>query len=119
MYNITYYIFTQIIKEQFVIGLISSELRTLKQINFHSSLLIAGPEKSGKTLLINAICTETGSLKIELDFKNLAENYPVVKKVDELVLKIITVMYFIAYEEQYYFTAISYIVCPSTSTCSN
>ncbi|CAH1738693.1 unnamed protein product [Aphis gossypii] len=80
----------QIIKEFCVIGLISEELRTLKNMKFSQSLLIAGPEKSGKSILINAICTETGSLKIELTLENVSENYPELSKINQLVKNIIT-----------------------------
>lgn len=82
------------IKEQFVIGLISPELRTFidGQIKFNSTLLLAGPEQSGKTLLINAICTETGSLKIQLDYKILSESYRDKKKIKLLAKKILMVM---------------------------
>ncbi|XP_060876495.1 dynein regulatory complex protein 11-like isoform X1 [Metopolophium dirhodum] len=79
----------QIIKEFCVIGLIFEELRTLKNIEFSRSLLIAGPQKSGKSMLINAICTETGSLKIELTLKNVSENYPELSKINKLVNNII------------------------------
>ncbi|XP_025193072.1 dynein regulatory complex protein 11-like, partial [Melanaphis sacchari] len=79
----------QIIKELCVIGLIFEELRTLKNIKFSRSLLIAGPEKSGKSILINAICTETGSLKIELTLKNVSENYPELPKINQLVKNVI------------------------------
>lgn len=72
--------------------MISEELRTLKNMKFSRSLLIAGPEKSGKSLLINAICTETGSLKIELTLKNISENYPELLKINQLVKNIITVI---------------------------
>jgi len=75
-----------------VIGLIFEELRTLKNIKFSQSLLIAGPEKSGKSILINAICAETGSLKIELTLKNVSENYPELPKINQLVKNIITVI---------------------------
>lgn len=75
-----------------VIGLIFSELRTFKQIEFSLTLLIAGPEKSGKTMLTNAICTETGSLKIELTLKNLSENYHDVKDINRLIDIIVLVI---------------------------
>lgn len=61
-------------------------------MKFSRSLLIAGPEKSGKSILINAICTETGSLKIELTLKNVSENYPELSKINQLVKNIITVI---------------------------
>ncbi|KAL4090726.1 hypothetical protein QTP88_025507 [Uroleucon formosanum] len=79
----------QIIKEFCVIGLIFEELRTLKNIKFSRSLLIAGPQKSGRSMLINAICTETGSLKVELTLKNVSENYPELSKINQLVKNII------------------------------
>lgn len=62
------------IKEFCVIGLIFKELRTLKHVNFSSAIMIAGPEKSGKTMLTNAVCWETGSLKIELTLENVSNN---------------------------------------------
>lgn len=71
--------------------MIFEELRTLKNIEFSRSLLIAGPQKSGKSMLINAICTETGSLKIQLTLKNVSENYPELSKINELVKNIIMV----------------------------
>lgn len=82
----------QIIKELCVIGLTFAELRILlKQIKFNPSILIAGPNKSGKTMLTNAICTETGSLKIELTLKNVSENYPNVQQINRLVKMIVKV----------------------------
>ena len=72
--------------------MIFGELRTLKNIKFSRSLLIAGPPKSGKSMLTNAICTETGSLKVELTLKNVSENYPEVPKIDQLVKNIIKVI---------------------------
>lgn len=71
--------------------MIFEELRTLKNIEFSRSLLIAGPKKSGKSMLTNAICTETGSLKIQLSLKNVSENYPELSKINELVKNIIIV----------------------------
>lgn len=55
------------------------------------SLLLAGPSKSGKTMLTNAVCTETGSLKIELTPKNVSENCESVADVNRLVDLIIEV----------------------------
>lgn len=75
-----------------VIGLIFEELRTFKNIDFSRSLLIAGPPKSGKSMLTNAICTESGSLKIELTLMNVSENYPEIKKINQLVKDIILVI---------------------------
>lgn len=63
----------------------------MKQIKFNSSILIAGPEKSGKSMLINAVCTETGSLKIKLTLQNVSENYPSDKHIKRLVDIIIKV----------------------------
>lgn len=63
----------------------------MKQIKFNSSILIAGPEKSGKSMLINAVCTETGSLKIKLTLQNVSENYPSEKHIKRLVDIIIKV----------------------------
>lgn len=80
------------IKECCVIGLIFPELRTLKNIKPSHSLLIAGPEKSGKSMLTNAICTETGSLKIELNIKNVADNYSDLKQIKRFVGKIVEVI---------------------------
>jgi len=71
--------------------LIFKELRSLENIKFSRSLLIAGPQKSGKSMLINAICTETGSLKIELTLKSVSENYPELKQINHLVDNIIKV----------------------------
>jgi len=71
--------------------LIFEELRTLENIEFSKSLLIAGPQKSGRSMLINAICTETGSLKVELTLKNVSENYPEISKINQLVKNIIKV----------------------------
>lgn len=88
----------QIIKELYVIGLTFVELRTLlKQIKFGQTILIAGPDKSGKTMLTNAICTETGSLKIELTLKNVSENYPNVQQINRLVKIIVKVKYLLRY----------------------
>lgn len=42
-------------------------------------------------MLINAICTETGSLKIELTLKSVSENYPELKQINHLVDNIIKV----------------------------
>lgn len=72
--------------------MIFPELRTFKQIQFCSSFLIAGPEKSGKTTLTNAICTETGSLKIELTLENLSENYTNVEDINRLINIIVKVV---------------------------
>lgn len=79
-------------KEQCVIGLMFKELRTLKQFKIGQTLLIAGPEKSGKTMLTNAVCTESGSLKIELNLKNLSENYHSKTRVNRLIKIIIEVV---------------------------
>jgi len=68
------------------------ELRTYKNIQFSRSLLIAGPKKSGKSMLTNAICTETGSLKVELTLKNVSENYPELSDINQLVKNIIKVI---------------------------
>lgn len=76
----------------YVIGLIFGELRTFEQIKFSSSLLIAGPEKSGKTLLTNAVCTESGSLKIELTLENVSKNYNNLEMINRLVDIIAEVM---------------------------
>lgn len=72
------------IKEFCVMGLIFEELRTLKRVNFSSAIMIAGPEKSGKTMLTNAVCWETGSLKIELTLENVSNNCINVKQVNRL-----------------------------------
>ncbi|XP_062535222.1 dynein regulatory complex protein 11-like [Armigeres subalbatus] len=40
------------------------------------SLLIAGPKGSGKTSLVHAICTETGSVLFDISPANIAGKYP-------------------------------------------
>lgn len=75
-----------------MIGLVFPELRALKQIKFSPSLMIAGPEKSGKTMLTNAICTETGSIKIKLTLNNVLENYSNPKQIIRLVNIIVEVI---------------------------
>ncbi|VVC37808.1 P-loop containing nucleoside triphosphate hydrolase [Cinara cedri] len=82
----------QIIKELCVIGLNFPELRTTKQIKFKPSFLIAGPLKSGKTMLINAICTETGSLKIELTPQNISAYCPDNPSIAQFVNNIVTMV---------------------------
>ena len=40
------------------------------------SVLIAGPKGSGKKLLVNAICWETGATLFDLTAANIAGKYP-------------------------------------------
>lgn len=40
------------------------------------SVLLAGPQGSGKRLLVNAICTETGATLFDLSSANIVGKYP-------------------------------------------
>ncbi|XP_050433854.1 dynein regulatory complex protein 11-like [Adelges cooleyi] len=66
----------QMLKELCVFGLTCPELRNMKSVKFASTLMVAGPDKSGKTMLTDAICWTTGSLKIQLNYMNVSDNYP-------------------------------------------
>lgn len=40
------------------------------------SLLLAGPHGTGKRMLVNIICTETGANLFDLSAENIADKYP-------------------------------------------
>lgn len=64
----------RLITEYAIMPLGSPAVRELSPL--FRSLLIAGPTGSGKMMLVNAICTETGANLIDLTATNLMGKYP-------------------------------------------
>ena len=64
----------QVILEYCIIPLGSSQVH--KNSPIVRSVLIAGPQGSGKRLLVNAICTETGATLFDLSPANIVGKYP-------------------------------------------
>ena len=66
--------FRQIITEYCILPMLSDTLRqSIPQIK---SLLLAGSKGSGKDMLVNAICTETGATLFDLTPANIVGKYP-------------------------------------------
>lgn len=64
----------QVVMEYAVLPLGSEQVRNYAPCV--RSLLLTGPKGSGKRLLVNAICTETGATLFDLTPQNLAGKYP-------------------------------------------